>query len=155
MSIFYYFLLLSSIPFYGYIFHLLKDIWIVFILLTNTNRVAVNIYRFLCKHKFSFFWEKFPVSSVQSLSHVQNFATPWTAAHQASLSITKSRSLLKFMSIESVVPSNHFILCRPLLFPPSIFPSIRVFSNESVFCIRWPKYWSFSSASVFPKNIQG
>ena len=72
------------------------------------------------------------------------FATPWTAACQASLSITNSRSLLKLMSIESVMPSNHFILCRPLLFQPSVFPSIGVFANESVLCIRWPKYWNFS-----------
>ena len=77
--------------------------------------------------------------------------TPWTAAHQASLSITNSRSLLKLMSIESVMPSNHFILCRPLLLLPSIFPSIRVFSNESALCIRWPKYWSFSF-SISPSN---
>ena len=85
------------------------------------------------------------LSSVQfsSLSHVQLFATQWTAARQASLSITNSQSLLKLMSIESVMPSNHLILCRPLL-PPSIFPSIRVLSNESALCIRWPKYWSFS-----------
>ena len=83
-------------------------------------------------------------SSVQSLSHVQFFLTPWTAALQASLSITNSQSLLKLMSIESVMPSNHHILCRPLLLPPSIIPSIRVFSNESDFCIRWPKYLSFS-----------
>ena len=82
--------------------------------------------------------------SVQSLSHVRLFATPWTAAHQASLSITNSQSFLKLMSIESVMPSNHFILCRPLLLMPSIFPSFRVFSNESVLCIRWPKYRSFS-----------
>ena len=81
-------------------------------------------------------------SSVQSLSHVWLFATPCTAAHQASLSITNSRSLLKLMSIELVMPSNHLTLCRPLLLPPSIFPSIRVFSNESVLCIRWPKYWT-------------
>ena len=83
-------------------------------------------------------------SSVQSLSRVQLFVTPWTAARQASLSITNSRSLLKLMSIESVMPSSHLILCHPLLLPPSIFPSIRVFSTESVLCIRWPKYWSFS-----------
>ena len=82
--------------------------------------------------------------SVQSLSRVQLFMTPWTTAHQASLSITNSWSLLKFISIESVMPSNHLILCRPLLLLPSIFPSIRVFSNESVLRIRWPKYWSFS-----------
>ena len=74
-------------------------------------------------------------------------ATPWTAAHQASLSITNSRSLLKLMSIESVMPSNHLILCRPLLLPPSIFPSIRVFSNEWALCITWPKYWSFIISS--------
>ena len=83
-------------------------------------------------------------SSVQSLSRVQLFATPWTAARQACQSIINSRSLLKFMSVESVMPSNHLILCHPLLLPPSIFPSIRVFSNESALHIRWPKYWSFS-----------
>ena len=83
-------------------------------------------------------------SSVQPLSHVQLFATPWTIAHQASLSITNSQSLPKLMSIESMTPSNHLILCRPLLFLPSIFPRIRVFSNESALLIRWPKYWSFS-----------
>ena len=83
--------------------------------------------------------------SVQfSCSVMCNFATPWAAARQASLSITSSQSLLKFMSIESVMPSNHLILCHPLLLPPSIFPRIRVFSNESVLCFRWPKYWSFS-----------
>ena len=82
--------------------------------------------------------------SVPSLSHVQLFATPWTAAHQASLSITNSKSLLKLMSIELVMPSNPLILCRPLLLLPSIFPSIRVFSNESVLHIMWPNYWSFS-----------
>ena len=89
--------------------------------------------------------------SVQSLSRVQLFATPWTAACQASLSITNSRSLLKLRSIESMMPSNHLILCRPLFFLPSIFPSIRVFSNESVPHIRWPKCWSFSS-SISPSN---
>ena len=88
-------------------------------------------------------------SSVQSFSHVRLFATPWTAACQASLSIINSQSLL--MSIELVMPSNHLILCRPLLLPPSIFPSIRVFSSESVLCIRWPKYWSFSF-STSPSN---
>ena len=90
-------------------------------------------------------------SSVQSLSRVQLLETPWTAAHQTSLSITNSRSLLKFMSIESVMPSNHFIICRPLLLLPSIFPSIRVFSNESALRIRWPKYWSFIF-SISPSN---
>ena len=85
--------------------------------------------------------------SVQSLSRVQLFVIPWIAAHQASLFITNSQSLLKFMSIESVMPSNHLILCRPLLLPLSIFPSIRLFANESVLCIRWPKYWSFSISS--------
>ena len=90
-------------------------------------------------------------SSVQSLSRVWLFATPWTAAWQASLSITSSWTLLKLMPIESVMPSNHPILCRPLLLLPSIFPSIRVFSNESVLCIRWPKDWSFSF-SISPSN---
>ena len=84
------------------------------------------------------------LSSVQSLSRVWLFVTPWTATRQASLSITNSQNLLKRMSIKLVRPSNHLILCRPLLLPPSIFPSIRVFSNESVLYIRWPKYWSFS-----------
>ena len=90
-------------------------------------------------------------SSVQSLSRVRLFAIPWTAAHQASLSFTNSRSLLKFMSIESVMPSNQLILCRPLLLLPSIFPSIRVFSNEPVLRIRWPKYQSFSF-SISPSS---
>ena len=90
-------------------------------------------------------------SSVQSLSCVRLFVTSWTAAHQASLPITNSRSLLKLMSIESVMPSNHLILCHLLLLLPSIFPSIRVFSNESVLLIRWPKYWSFSF-SISPSN---
>ena len=94
-------------------------------------------------------------SSVQSLSRVCLFVTPWTAARQASLTITNSRSLLKLTSIESVMPSNHLILCRPLLLPPSIFPSIRVFSNKSVLRIRWPKGIGVSaSASVLPMNIQ-
>ena len=83
-------------------------------------------------------------SSVQSLSRVRLFETPWIAAHQASLSITNSRSSPKLMSIESVMPSSHLILCRPLLLLPSILPSIRVFTNESTLCMRWPKYWSFS-----------
>ena len=90
-------------------------------------------------------------SSVQSLSHIWLFATPWTAAHQASVSIANSRSLLKLTSIELVMPSNDLILCHPLLLLPSILPSIRVFSNESVLRIRWPKYWSFSF-SISPSN---
>ena len=88
---------------------------------------------------------------MQSLSHVRLFATLWTAALQASLSITNSLSLLKLMSIESVMPCNHLTLCHPLLLLPSIFPSSRVFSNESVLHIRWPKYWSFSF-SISPSN---
>ena len=90
-------------------------------------------------------------SSVQSLSHVWLFATPWTEACQASLSITNSQILLKLMSIELVMPSNHLILCHPLLLPPSSLPSIRVFSNESVLCLRWLKYCSFSF-SISPSN---
>ena len=110
------------------------------------------------------YWVEFPVlycsmsllviyfmCSVQSLSHVQLFLTTWIAARQSSLSITNSRNLLKLMSLESVMPSNHLILCHPLLLLPSIFPSIRVFSNESVLCIRWPEYWSFSY-SIDPSN---
>ena len=94
---------------------------------------------------------KCSVSSVQLLSHVQFFATPWPTACQASLSITNSRSPPKPMSIELVMPSNHLILCRPLLLLPSIFPSIRVFSNESAVHIRWPKYWRFSF-NISPSN---
>ena len=89
--------------------------------------------------------------SVQLLSCVRLFATPWTTVCQASLSITNSQSLLKLMSIESVMPSNHLILFHPLLLPPSIFPSFRVFSKESVLCTMWPKYWNFSF-SISPSN---
>ena len=98
---------------------------------------------------------KFQFSSVQSLSRVRLFATPWTAAHQASLSITNSRSSPKPMSIELVMPSNHFILCRPLLLLPSIFPSIRVSSNESALRITWPNIGVSASTSVLPVNTQG
>ena len=91
------------------------------------------------------------LSSVQSLSHVWLFATPWIAAHQASLSITNSWSLPKLLSVESVMPSNHLILCHPLLLLPPIPPSIRVFSNESTLLMRWPKHWSFSF-SFSPSN---
>ena len=94
-------------------------------------------------------------SSVQSLTHVWLFATPWIAARQASLSITNSQSLPKLMSIESVMPSSHLILCHPLILLPSIPPSIRVFSNESTFRIRWPKYWSFSFSIIPSKEIPG
>ena len=99
-----------------------------------------------CKNQFR---------SVQSLNHVRLFVTLWTAAHQASLSITNSRSLLIFIFTESVMPSNYVILWRPLLLPPSIFPSIRVFSNESVLHMRWPKYWSFSFSIIPPKEHPG
>ena len=88
-------------------------------------------------------------------SHVQLFATPWTAAHQASLSITNSQSLLRLMSIESVMPYSHIILCRPLLLLPPIPPSVRVFSDESILRTRWPKYWSFSFSIVPSKEIPG
>ena len=97
------------------------------------------------------YWSTVIDSSVQLLSRVQLFATPWAAAYRASLSITNSRGLLKLMSIESVMPSSHLILCHPLLLPSSIFPSIRVFSNESVLHMRWPKYWSFSF-NISPSN---
>ena len=90
-------------------------------------------------------------SSVQSLSRVRLFVTPWTATFQASPSITNSRSLLKFVSLESVLPSNHLILCHPLLNPPSIFPIIKLFSNKSVLCNRWPNYWSFTF-SISPSS---
>ena len=91
----------------------------------------------------------------QLLSHVQLFVTPWITARQASLSTTNYQSSPKLMCIELVMPCNHLILCRPLLLPPSIFPSIRVFSNESALCIRWPKYWSFSFSIISSKEIPG
>ena len=94
-------------------------------------------------------------SSVQSLSRVQLFTTPWIAARQASLSITNSQSSLRLMSIKSVMPSSHLILCRPLLLLPPIPPSIRVFSNESTLCVRWPKYWSSSFSIIPSKEIPG
>ena len=94
-------------------------------------------------------------SSVQSLSHVRLLVTPWIAAHQASLSITISRSSLRLMSIESVMPSSHLIFCRPLLLLPPIPPSIRVFSSESTLCTRWPKYWSFTFSIIPSKEIPG
>jgi len=103
------------------------------------------------------FWNIYinKISSVQSLSHVRLFATPWIAARQASLSITNSRSSLKLTSIKSVMPSSHLILCRPLLLLPPIPPSIRVFSNESTLHMRWPKYWSFSFSIIPSKEIPG
>ena len=95
--------------------------------------------------------DRYFTKDIQFSSVVSDSVTPWTAAHQASLSITNSQNLLKLMSIETVMPSNHLIVCRPLLLPPSIFPSIRVFSNKSAFHIRWPKYWSFSF-NISPSN---
>ena len=104
---------------------------------------------------FPWFYFSSSFSSVHSLSRVQFCVIAQTAACQASLSIINSWSLLKLKSIESVMPSNHLILCRPLLFPPSIFPSNRVFSNESALCIRWPNYWSFSFSISFSNEYSG
>ena len=123
--------------------------------LTHIFRDAYQTYRVNClptnqERELSCFPGNGQGSSVQ-FSHVLLFATPWTVACQASLSITNSQSLLKLMSIESVMPSNHRILCCPLILLPSIFPSIRVFSNELALCIRWPKYWSFNF-SISPSN---
>ena len=102
-------------------------------------------------HSSTIYYSQVQFSSVQLLSRVRLFATPWTAARQGSVSMTNSWSLLKLMSMESVMTSNHLILCHPLLLLPSIFHSSRVFSNESVLCIRWPKYWSFSF-NISPSN---
>ena len=107
------------------------------------------------KSPFHYYLCSVQFSSVQSLSHVRLFVTPLTAAHQALLSCTISWSLLKCMSIESVTPSNHLILCCPLLLLLSVFLSIRVFSNESVLCIRWPKYWRFGFSISYSNNMQG
>ena len=147
-----------------YLFHL-KQVLVNFlkhILMPHENKMYSRMYFFVPTHlkKFLITWSlkfspflrvQFQFSSVHSLNCVWHFVTPWTAAHQASLSITNTQSLLKLMSIELVLPSNHLILCHPLLLLPSIFPSIRVFSNESVLHIRWPKYWSFNF-SVSPSN---
>ena len=120
--------------------HLILDFSVWRLLITDSVYLLVlGLLRFSIS-----FWVNIGISSVQLLSRVWLFATPRTAALQAALSITSSWSLLKLMSIESVMPSNHFILCPLLLLLPSIFPSIRVFSNEPVLHIRWPKYWSFS-----------
>ena len=114
---------------------------------TGWENLSVLILRYLLTFQFS---------SVQSLSHVRLFATPWAVAHQASLSIINYQGLLKLMSIELVMPSDDLILCHPLLLLPSIFPSIRVLSNESVLLIRWPKYWSFSfNQDWFPLGWTG
>ena len=127
----------------------------------STNRYSVSIKpcsdHFLISNLFNAFsvHTEGQFSSVQSLSCVRLLETPWTAAHQASLSITNSRSLLKLMSIESVMPSNRLILYCPLLLLPSIFSSIRDFSNELVLRIRWPKYWSFSFSIIPSKEIPG
>ena len=110
---------------------------------------SIHVWMWELDHK------EFHFSSVQLLSHVWLFVTPWIAAHQASLSITNTRSSLKFQSIESVMPSRHLILCRPLLLQPPIPPSIRVFSNESTLRMRWPKYWSFSLSIIPSKEIPG
>ena len=134
--------------------------WVTFI--SDLSRFLFDIY---CFHSYLLWSLKYcevsrtgfiipiseihTLSSVQSLNCVRLFVTPWTAARQASLSITNARSLLKLMSIKLVIPSNHLILCHPLLLPPSIFPSIRVFSNESVLRIRGPKFWSFSFSFSF------
>ena len=123
---------------------------------TESKRLFYTSVSLLLSHiqGYHFHLSKFHIyafSSVQSLSCVQLFVTPWTAAHQASLSITNSQSLLKLICIELVMPSNHLILCRPLLLLPSIFPSIKVFSNESDLRIRWLKYWSFSF-NINPSN---
>ena len=131
---------------------LIPSLHMVFHNITH-SQVGIVLYVYFLAHlsfKLYFVW----ISSVQLLSRVQLFVTLWTAACQASLSITNSRNLLKLMSIELVMPSNHLMLCHSLLLLPSIFPSIRVFSNESVLCIRWPKYWSFSPSVniISPSN---
>ena len=109
----------------------------------TTTSLSIHLSMDIYRHASMF--------SVQSLSYVWLFLTPWTAACQASLSITNSQSLLKLMSIEAVMPSNHIILCHPLLLLPLVFPSIRVFSNESALHMRWPKYWCFSF-NICPSN---
>ena len=119
--------------------------------LSPCSRTKTTLTFYLCVPSLTLLPSHQPSVLFSSVTQSCLFATPWTAAHESSLSITNSWSLLKLMSIESVMPSNHLILCCPLLLLPSIFPSIRVFSNESVLCIRWAKYWSFSF-SISPSN---
>ena len=143
-----------SIFLHNYRFHLTASIQRPFGMGTVVSRLKKMSHRdvVLCACSYWLLVICFPpLSSVQLLSRIWLFATPWTAAHQASLPITNSQSLLKLMSIELVMPSSHLILCHPLLLLPSIFPSIRVFSNESALRIRWPKYQSFSF-SISPSN---
>ena len=121
----------------------------------TTKKIPLNEFIFLIKAKFRIGWFGIQFSSVHSLSHVQLFATPWTAACQASLSIASSQSLPKLISIESVMPSSHLILCRPLLLLPQIPHSIKVFSNESTLRMRLPKYWSFSFSIISSSEIPG
>ena len=120
-----------------------------------TELIYITVFIIIIMKNIIYTKKQIYIIFVQLLSHVQLFVTPWIAAHQASLSTTNSQSLLKLMSIESVRPSNHLILCCPLLLLPSIFPSIRVFSNELALHIRWPKYWSFNFSISPPMNIQG
>ena len=129
-------------------FHFLKNISLPI----PTSKLLTNIVKNLT---YAFFLNLLQFSSVQSLNRVQLLVTPWIEAHQASLSITNSRSSLRLMSIESVMPSNHLILCCPLLLLPAVPPSIRVFSNESTLCMRWPKYWSLSFSIIPSKEIPG
>ena len=136
------------------IVHDLKSIASGYCLSLNpSSTTALTFFLLSVTHPYPFSSVQF--SSVQSLSRVWLFETPWTAARQASLSITNSQSSLKFMSIQSVMPSNHLILCPPLLLLPSIFPRIRDFSNESVLHTRWPKYWSFSFSISLPNEYSG
>ena len=132
---------------------MLSPSWLIFCISYFSLSLFLHfVFLAPCLEKFL---HVFSVSSVQSLSHVQLFATPWTAVYQAFRSITISRSSFKLMSIELVMPSSHLILCRPLLLLPSIPSTIRVFSNESTVCMRWPKYWSFSFSIIPSKEIPG
>ena len=138
---------------WNYFMHFIGSNMIFFLLCwrKNVQWFVFNLLLLSWEVSWSIFIGMIQFSSVQSLSRVWLFETPWTAARQASLSITNSQSLPKLMSTESVMPFNHLILCRPLLLLPSIFPSIRVFSNESALCIRWPKYWRLSF-NISPSN---
>ena len=125
--------------------------------LTTGHKFSVSTNCLVPKSNFHFLFKSLLGGRFNSVHLLSSglFATPWTAAHQASLSITDSQSLLKLMSIELVMPSNHLILSRPLLLPPSIFPSSRVSSDESILCIRWPKYWSFSFSITLSDEYSG
>ena len=146
---------MKTLGFLAFSFLIIGCVWYIIPVWFSFFWVFMKLSMFLYVYWTFHFFFQFQFSSVQSLSHVRLFATPWIAAHQAFLSITNSQSSLRLTSIESVMPSSHLILCCPLLLLPPIPPSIRVFFNESTLCMRWRKFWSFSFSIIPSKEIPG